>query len=356
MWYKSREFYNVKELLGHTSVEGVRGPGIHRMTDEEYRAMPGLNWSTIKNTLVSPEYAKHKEKFPIKATSSMEMGSMIHASVLLPSTFNDTYFVAPEIEKANVEFVKGGNGWHVTVDGSTIDMAYKTKKEAQENFPAYTVGGDYACGFSKLGDAKEYVGNLGGDKKVISPDDFNLANDVCKHLHVKDPVAASWLVDILAEVVLIWDETVMLPNGDTTDVRCKAKLDAWDRQRGMVWDLKTTRDSDPDRFVRTIMKYHYHGQLAWYANAVKRVLEGVAPDCFDMQPLTAGIMAVELAPPFQTSCLVLSDEFIEQGEKCFRKALQLWVEGEWSGKWPRRCSGETVVALPAWFKEEEYEF
>ena len=338
-------------LKGERKPDGSYTPGMYIMEEEEYRAAPGLNWSTIKNTLVSPEYAKYKERNPIKATAAMELGTLIHSAVLCPGTLDTEYFVPPEITQAGLVWEKGSRGWCAEFEGKTLGP-YKTKKEAVEDFPNYSVGN---LRFAKLAEAKKYIQTVAGDRKVVSSFDHNNAVRIRDRLYNKDRVAMKLFNKerLINEAVFMWDDHVMLSCGETVSVRCKAKVDMWDVADGTVWDLKTTRDSSPHSFVKAMLKYQYHGQLAWYADGISKMMDdmGIAL----ASPEDFGIVAVEVNSPHQTCVMKLDEDFKRLARKCSRKALQLWVESDNSGEWSPRHNDVVVMSVPTWVKENDYE-
>lgn len=105
---------------------------------------------------------------------------------------------------------------------------------------------------------------------------------------------------------------------------CSGTPDVWNRTR--VVDLKTTRCSEPRRFVRDALFRAYHAQLAWYLDGVRLCGAGT--------PSEAYIVAVESTPPHPVTVLRLTDNAIDAG----RKACRIWLEQllacEAAERWP----------------------
>lgn len=93
-----------------------------------------------------------------------------------------------------------------------------------------------------------------------------------------------------------------------------------------IVDLKTTRDSDPERFVRDGLRRCYHAQLAWYMDGVIASGLGI--------PTRAAIVAVESAPPHPVTVLHLTDRAIEQGRRLCRLWMERLLTCEASDSWP----------------------
>jgi hypothetical protein len=101
------------------------------------------------------------------------------------------------------------------------------------------------------------------------------------------------------------------------------------RHADRIVDLKTTRCSEPGRFVRDATFRLYHAQLAWYLDGV--TLSGVGT------PREAWIVAVESTPPYPVTVLKLTDNALNAG----RRACRLWMERllacEAADSWPGYC-------------------
>jgi hypothetical protein len=95
-------------------------------------------------------------------------------------------------------------------------------------------------------------------------------------------------------------------------------------------ELKTGETAEPRRFAYKVRDFCYHGQLAWYDQAV-----GGRKDHF--------VVAVEAKPPYVVTVFRLLPPSIEQG----RKLIRLWLEQlkncEASNEWPGYC--QSIVDL-----------
>lgn len=52
-------------------------------------------------------------------------------------------------------------------------------------------------------------------------------------------------------------------------IPCKAKMDAIDPKNGVLYDLKTTNCEDLDCMIKSLVKYNYDRQLAFYIDALQ---------------------------------------------------------------------------------------
>lgn len=110
------------------------------------------------------------------------------------------------------------------------------------------------------------------------------------------------------------------------------------RGQDVIVDLKTTRCSDPERFVRDGLRRCYHAQLAWYIDGV--IASGLGT------PSRAAIVAVESAPPHPVTVLHLTDRAIEQGRRLCRLWLERLLTCESSEQWPGYAQSAVPFDVP----------
>ena len=122
---------------------------------------------------------------------------------------------------------------------------------------------------------------------------------------------------------------------------CKARRDLVGP--GWICDVKTT--SDLERFSPwQVTDLGYYRQAAWYAEA-DRSLTGEAPDHF--------FLAVAAnTPPHESAVFRLSDEAMDAGREENRRLLDLFLECERTGAWPRHVA-ELLTAEVAFRKMDE---
>lgn len=110
------------------------------------------------------------------------------------------------------------------------------------------------------------------------------------------------------------------------------------RGREFVVELKTTRCSDPDRFVRDGLRRCYHAQLAWYMDGV--IASGLGT------PSKAAIVAVESAAPHPVTVLHLTDRAIDQGRRLCRLWMERLLSCEASDQWPGYAQSSVPFDVP----------
>jgi len=139
---------------------------------------------------------------------------------------------------------------------------------------------------------------------------------------VKYPRSKSLFQEGEPEVSLFWDEL---------DIPCKARPD-WVVNKGEILvDIKTTMDASPEGFARSVLKYRYHVQAAWYIKAAT-VCYGVKPDDFIF-------LAVENHPPFNVAAYHLGQDSLDEGWMLATQDLRKYKA--WESDPESACTGYT---------------
>src|SRR5207237_1501075 len=143
------------------------------------------------------------------------------------------------------------------------------------------------------------------------------------------------------EVSLFWHDP-------EHDVDRRARVD-WLRTpdpdgRLILADYKTTSGSTgaaPADFARSVARYGYAQQAAWYADLVVGLgLARTAPFLF---------IAQETTPPYLVSVTQLDEPALDAGRALNRKAMRLFRDCTDSGVWPGLTEDEiATISLPPW--------
>ena len=176
------------------------------MNEQEYRAAPGVNWSTLKHMGRSPLHYRHAVDSPSSdPTPAMVLGTAVHLLTLQP-------------ERA---------GEIVCFEGDKRTKEWKQFKADN------------------------------ADRLILGADDLAAARAMAAAVRAH-PVAAALLDGCEFERPIFYaDQATGLP--------CKARLDA--AKPGAVIDLKSARDVAPRAFGRQSAALDYPGQLAHYGAA-----------------------------------------------------------------------------------------
>lgn len=148
------------------------------------------------------------------------------------------------------------------------------------------------------------------------------------------PLAAKLFADGKAEQSGWW-------NDERTDITLRFRPD-WLTEidgRTTCVDLKTTINADPDEFIRSIVKFGYHQQAAWY-------LDGLIAHGYDDPRFL--IVAVEKSAPHLVSVIELDDTALAEGRRLNREAIDLYADCIKTDTWPAYGDDIHLLSLPEW--------
>jgi hypothetical protein len=148
------------------------------------------------------------------------------------------------------------------------------------------------------------------------------------------PAARAAFTDHQAEQSVFWEE-------DGLTLKCRP--DAW--KPGVLVDLKTTRDANPNEFGKTAHEYGYHQSAAHYIDGVKAVTGEELPFHF---------VLVEKTAPYLVSVVELDAEAVNIGRQLNDRAKRIYRECVESGVWPGYPTVD-LISLPMWaiYKAED---
>lgn len=195
--------------------------GLFELTEELYRPMSMLNYSSIPYLLQSPAHYIAMLEGPRAQTKEMSFGSAFHSYVLEPESFANQFVV----KNIDARTTKG-------------KMELAIHEEAR--------------------------------LKVISEEDFERVKRMNQRIK-SHSVANKLLQNGKAEQTMMFK--LKASNGN--DVQCKAKLDySLDK---LIIDLKSTKRADETNFSKSIENYNYHIQGAFYKHGLE-TLSGLDTD------------------------------------------------------------------------------
>lgn len=263
---------------------------IHDMTNADYHATSAVSNSVLSSIARSPAhcYALHiaDDRKPMQTTPAFFAGTLAHCAILEPAALLDRYMLKPE----------------------GLDMRTKEGKAWKAALPA---------GVLTI-DADEYATALAQRDAVHGV-----------------PELAELLGAGVAEVSAFWRD-------DETGLQCKCRPD-WVHTlsdgRVILVDVKTTTDASPQQFSRTVWRYGYHRQAAWYSAGYARAA-GVE---------VAGFVfaAVTNARPFIAAAHTLDDDYLRIGQDECRSLLDEYADCKLTGRWPA-FPGMNLLSPPAW--------
>ncbi len=129
------------------------------------------------------------------------------------------------------------------------------------------------------------------------------------------------------EASVFWEDA-------STGIACRCRPDRWLRDLGIVVDVKTTADASPEQFARSIFRYRYHVQAAWY-------LQGTQAQRFVF-------IAVEKEWPHAVAVYELDDASLALGYQAAEQDLATLAVCMSSNQWPGYPAEVQTITLPAW--------
>ena len=177
------------------------------MTEAEYRAAAGINWSTLKYMRDSPMAYQHAVMVPRADSAKLMLGRAVHTLVLQPDQFDAQFVVWDGGDRRGAE-------WKVFAEANSA-------------------------------------------RTILKVDEMALASRIADAVFNHSP-ALDLLQGCTFEAPLVWHDPA-------TEMLCKARLDAIHAGEGLLIDLKTTRSADNRRFGLECARLGYALQLAHYA-------------------------------------------------------------------------------------------
>lgn len=261
-----------------------------------YYDNPAMSQSKLKDLKRSPKHfwTKHLalDRVPDAETDAMRFGKAVHTCLFEHQLFMNDYVVEPNVDKR-------------TKDG-------------------------------KLAFA-EFVANSAG-KTIIAADDMVSVKRI-RDAVLNKKTSRILLNNGLPEHELYWIDV-------DTGVSCKGKLDYLIEPcdqfpSGLIIDLKTTVNAEPNDFAKSIYTFGYYNQLAFYCNAVKTIYQTPDYPAFIFIP-------VEKVAPFECSFLAGDEVMLDIGLKENRRLLNLYNYCMSSGKWYGYEDKVQTIGLPNW--------
>lgn len=274
------------DIIHEKMKPGEFSPGIYDCyTNAEYHAADGISKSDLDLIHRSPAHYKAARH---EDTPALRFGTAFHCAVLENDRFNATYTV---------------------IEGDRRTKAVKDSIKDAE-----------AAG-----------------KIILTADDFNALMGMSQAVF-KNPICAALLRGSLKEHSVF---------AELDGVRVKCRPDGWSTEKGVLFDLKSTEDASPEGFARTVAKYRYHVQDAFYRHVVAS-----ATNC-DADDLSFIFIAVEKKPPFAIALYQLDELATLQGWVDAREDLRRYKTAKDTGKWGGYSPRIETLSLPRWAVSSE---
>ena len=223
----------------------------------EYEEIDAINVSRLIWAAVS---LKHFKRCPRRATKALALGTTAHCAVLEPERFARDFVPWVRTTDSGRAAPRNGKAWDAFV-----------------------------------------LENAG--KEIVTIDDYNTAVDIRDAIW-SEPECSAAICGAKTEVTLIWIDR-------ETGLLCKGRIDWLKLFAGMrpsFGDVKTARDISPGPFFNAAAKLHYHTKLAWYADALRTILN------LDEDPETL-VLAVESGSIHDSVVYEMNEEDLQVGRE-----------------------------------------
>lgn len=278
----------------------VTEPGVYQLTDEQYHAdpVPGGSLSSTGARRILPPGCPAKYRYdadnPATPSRALDLGSAAHQLVL----------------GAGPQLVRVEHG------------DWRTKAAREQRDAAHLAGA-----IPLLADEHDQVTTMAAALR---------AHPIAAALFHPDhgtPEQSLFWVDAHAE---IWR---------------RARLDWLPTTRSgrvILADYKTTLDASPDGITKTIERYGYHQQAAFYLDA------GPALGLWDD---TAAFVLVfqEKNPPYLVTVVEPDVTALRIGRERNRRAIEIFAQCQATGHWPGYADDVLPIGLPVWAQVRHHE-
>jgi len=257
-------------------------------SNEDYHAdKTAVSSTTLKQILDSPWafLAAHTNKFKRVESDAFRIGSAIHMAILEPEKFKSCYVISPKFS---------GTG------------SMKAKAEWRATLPANAI--------------------------VLSEDEYSDLQHMIESVQ-RHPDAVNALKVGQAEVSGYFRDPV-------TGIKCRIRPDFLHKSEICLVDVKSTNRIDAESFVRSILTYRYHFQMAFYCMGTREIT------CKEIQlPL---FLAIQKTAPFEVAVYKADQNMILFGMREVRNALDRLKQCLEQQSWDSYQKQIQEISLPAW--------
>ncbi len=273
-------------------------PGVYPdIPIETYLDWPHQNQSPLGMMERSASHYRDALDHPRPPTEAMLKGTLIHLAALEPLKIAERFVVMPDLTSGIVK-----------KDGTPYANVRATKQ---------------------YGDRVEEFRRVNAGKRVVDQQTYNdvsgAANAVLAHKLASEYLAPNGET----EESVVWDDPDTL-------LRCKARLDKRHHTPRRIVDLKTCRDASD--FERSIYKFGYHRQAAFYSDGLFFHTGERHQFC---------LVAVESTAPYGVRAAPVSDAMLQAGRESYQKALRRIAECRERDEWPG-YDDPAEWNLPSW--------
>lgn len=364
----------INHKMINDDLEGVET----NLPEDIYHACNAIGHSSLCKLGRSP--AHYKVSLNSKFTSkAMTMGSAVHCAILEEDLFDDKFFVKRKIDKPSkgeltlekpikpatklskpskpsmpvsinkrtkegkAEFKKWEESWiesytdEMKVYAKSFGELESKKKDYEIALEEYKkekseIDEKYMCDLIDFDEEKAKQELIAESKIALSEDEFEQCFGLMKKVK-EDPYLNNFFRDGVAEASAFAKDI-------ETDLWLKCRVDYFLPKKNVIIDLKTTDNASPEVFPKSIAKYNYHVQAAYYLDIWEKA-SGLRPKAFIF-------VVVEKLPPYGVKSYMIGADSIEVGRKQYRKYLNKFKECQQLESFPDYDRTIDKIELPQW--------
>lgn len=279
-------------------------PGVYLGVENEvYHQSRAMSSTALSEFARSPAHFRAYLTGPKKQSAAFAFGDGTHSFLLEPGPAADRYMFA-----------------------TRCSAKVKSTGKPCENQGNRYWDGDWWCGTK---------GHCPGEpeqppKPVINEDDMPMIQQCVDNVW-SHPGASAILKQLGDNEVSVVAEV--------DGVLCRCRFDALRAGIATAADIKTTRDSSPDYFKKSIFNFGYYLQAGLY------MLVGEAAG---LELEHFAFIAIEKTPPFPVMAYVLTSEVLELGKEQVRGLLAKYRQCVAEDHWPAYGDEIVDIGLPTW--------
>ncbi len=308
------------------------------LSNSGYHVGPGRSKSGLDIIRRSPAHFKHAQETEREETAAFVLGSAGHGVMLeadqfekefaLPfdaSEWPDALDTTPQLKARLKELGQ-------PVSGNKPDLIERLR----ETDPTVQI----------LDDLKAMHAEDAAGKTILTPAQWRDVRGM-RDAALEHPKLAKLLTDPRgkAEQSVYWID-------EETGVLCRCRPDLW--VSDIILDLKTTEDARPSVFERSVEKFRYYVQAAFYMDGIAAAeKQGGLPEGLQV-PKHFLFGALEKKAPYLNGVYMLDAEAVEIGRREYREDLNTYAHCLSTGEWPGYGDQIQSISLPEWRLRQEH--
>jgi hypothetical protein len=238
------------------------------------------------------------------STPPMREGTAFHLALHEPGKFARKYIAVPDMPLKSKE----EKHLYVSTMLSYIGERGEWQGEKADELRKALTSRLASCGVHVLTDS-----SLATMRKMVAS-----LNKPCHR------VARSFVACGKKEVELRWKDP-------ESGINCKALLDSWEEERGVLSDLKRTVEITERAFKRSCYQREYHFQMAMYRRALRAHSEEPRYSCFT---------CASPEPPYYWAVYHINTEAVDACDRRIQENLNSLAECMNKNEWPTINNGE----------------